>query len=190
MYLWSLLGNDLLGRPVQHGITDDVAKAMRAAESHLKNGRAFVCVIEEVRLRMNVTGLDENYAATGKRWNGRRNTGDGVHWQLIAGAPGPARIYRVPESLYQGDLRSLVAFMSAALLSMFLRHGLDEHGLDEHGLNRARRWSASGPCATIDACDFGSSQSHSREPAMPRSVASPRRQKTSASTRFSGPITT
>jgi hypothetical protein len=177
-----------------------VAKAMRAAESYLKNGRAFVCVIEEVRLRMNVTGLDENYAATGKRWNGRRNTGDGVHWQLVAGAPGPVRIYRVPESLHQGDLRSLVAFMSAALMSMFLRHGLnehgfdehgfDEHGFDEHGLNRARRWSASGPCATIDACDFGSSQSHSREPAMPRSAASPRRQKTSASTRFSGLTTT
>jgi hypothetical protein len=111
MYLWSLLGNDLMGRPIQHGITDDAAKAMRAAEPHLKDGRAFICVIEEVRLRINVTGLDENYAATGKRWNGRRNRSNGVHWQLIAGSTDPALIYRVPESLYQGDLPGLVALI-------------------------------------------------------------------------------
>jgi len=111
MYLWSLLGNDLMGWPIQHGITDDVAKAMRVAESHLKDGRAFICVIEEVRLRINVTGLDENYAATGKRWNGRRNRSDGVHWQLISGSADPSLIYRVPESLYRGDLRGLVALI-------------------------------------------------------------------------------
>jgi len=109
MYLWSLFGNDLMGRPVLHGVTDDLAKAMRAAEPRLKEGHAFICVIEEVRLRINVTGLDENYAPTGKRWNGRRNTSDGVHWRSIAGSPDPALIYRVPESLYSGDLRGLVA---------------------------------------------------------------------------------
>jgi len=118
MYLWSLLGNDLMGRPIQHGITDDMAKAMRAAEPLLKDGRAFICVIEEVRLRINVTGLDENYAATGKRWNGRRNRNDGVHWQLIAGSADPALIYRVPESLYQGDLRGLVALMSTTSMTL------------------------------------------------------------------------
>jgi hypothetical protein len=111
MYLWSLLGNDLMGRPIQNGITDDVAKAMRIAESHLKDGRAFVCVIEEVRLRIKVTGLDENYAATGKRWNGRRNRSDGVHWQLSAVPADPSHLYRVPESLYRGDLRGLVALI-------------------------------------------------------------------------------
>src|ERR1022692_2087395 len=82
MYLWSLFGHDLMERPILHGITDDLAKAMRAAEPPLKDGRAFICVIEEVRMRINVTGLEENYAATGKRWNGRRNTSDGVHWRL------------------------------------------------------------------------------------------------------------
>jgi hypothetical protein len=112
MYLWSMFGNDLMGRPIQHGITDDLAKAMRTAEPELKGGRAFICVIEEVRLRINVTGLDENYAPTGKRWNGRRNTSDGVHWQLIAATADPSLIYRVPESLFRGDLgglRGLVA---------------------------------------------------------------------------------
>ncbi len=111
MYLWFLLGNDLMGRPIQQGITDDVAKAMRAAEPQLKDGRAFICVIEEVRLRINVTGLNENYAATGKRWNGRRNSSDGVHWQLIAVSADPSSVYRVPEGLYQGDLRGLVALI-------------------------------------------------------------------------------
>jgi hypothetical protein len=109
MYLWSLFGNDLMGRPIQHGITDDLAKAMRAAEPELTGGRAFICVIEEVRLRINVTGLDENYAATGKRWNGRRNTSNGVHWRLITMTADPSVVYRVPESLYQGGLRGLVA---------------------------------------------------------------------------------
>jgi hypothetical protein len=109
MYLWSLFGNDLMGSPVMRCVTDDLAKAMRAAEPRLKEGRAFICVIEEVRLRINVTGLDEQYAPTGKRWNGRRNTSDGVHWHFIAGSTDPGLIYRIPESLYQGDLRGLVA---------------------------------------------------------------------------------
>ncbi len=107
MYLWSLFGYDLTERPILHGVTDDLAKAMRAVEPQLKDGRAFICVIEEVRLRINVTGLEDNYAATGKRWNGRRNTSDGVHWRLIAGSADPALVYRIPESLYHGDLRDL-----------------------------------------------------------------------------------
>jgi hypothetical protein len=109
MYLWSLFGYDLMERPVLHGITDDLAKAMRAAEPPLKDGRAFICVIEEVRMRINVTGLEENYAATGKRWNGRRNTSDGVHWRLCDRPADPSLIYRIPESLYRGDLPGLVA---------------------------------------------------------------------------------
>jgi hypothetical protein len=109
MYLWSLFGNDLMARPLQHGITDDLAKAMRAAEPVVTDGRAFICVIEEVRMRINVTGLEENYAATGRRWNGRRNTSGGVHWNLLAGPVDPAHVYRIPEGLYRGDLRGLVA---------------------------------------------------------------------------------
>lgn len=109
MYLWSLFGHDLMERPVLYGITDDLAKAMRAAEPPLKDGRAFICVIEEVRMRINVTGLEENYAATGKRWNGRRNTSDGVHWRLCDGPADPSLIYCIPESLYRGDLRGIVA---------------------------------------------------------------------------------
>lgn len=109
MYLWSLLGNDLMAQPILHGITDDLARAMRTAEPHLMDGRAFICVIDEVRLRINVTGLDENYASTGRRWSGRRNNSHGVRWQHVAGPPDPSRIYRVPESLFQGDLNGLVA---------------------------------------------------------------------------------
>lgn len=112
MYLWSLFGYDLMERPVLYGITDDLAKAMRAAEPLLKEGRAFICVIEEVRMLISVTGLEENYAPTGKRWNGRRNTSDGVHWRLSSGSPDPSLVYRIPEGQYRGDprdLRGLVA---------------------------------------------------------------------------------
>lgn len=112
MYLWSLFGYDLMERPILHGVTDDLAKAMRAVEPQLKDGRAFICVIEEVRMRINVTGLEENYAATGRRWNGRRNTSDGVHWRLSVGAADASLIYRVPESLYRGDLRDLRGLMA------------------------------------------------------------------------------
>ncbi len=112
MYLWSLFGYDLMAGPLLHGVTDDLAKAMRAAEPQLTDGRAFICVIEEVRMRINVTGLEENYAATGKRWNGRRTTSDGVHWRLIVGPAEPSQLYRIPESAFHGDpgdLRGLVA---------------------------------------------------------------------------------
>ncbi len=115
MYLWSLFGYDLMERPILHGVTDDLARAMRAVEPQLKDGRAFICVIEEVRMRISVTGLEENYVPTGKRWNGRRNTSDGVHWRMSAGPADPSLIYRVPESPYPAglrdprDLRGLVA---------------------------------------------------------------------------------
>lgn len=106
MYLWSLFGHDLMKRPVQHGITDDLAKAMRAAEPRLKDGQAFICVVEEVLIRISVTGLEESYAPTGRRWNGRRTTSNGVHWCLSAGSAdlslldlileGPCRILEGP----------------------------------------------------------------------------------------------
>ncbi len=107
MYLWSLFGYDLMERPVLYGITDDLAKATRAAEPPLKDSRAFICVIEEVRMRISVTGLEENYAATGKRWHGRRTTSGGVHWRLCVGSADASLIYRIPESLFRGDLRDL-----------------------------------------------------------------------------------
>jgi hypothetical protein len=107
MYLWSLFGHDLMKRPVQHGITDDLAKAMHAAEPLLKDGRAFICVIEEVRMRISVTGLEENYAPTGKRWNGRRTTSDGVHWRLCAGSADVSLLYGILEGPYRRDLRDL-----------------------------------------------------------------------------------
>jgi hypothetical protein len=112
MYLWSLLGYELMQPPLLHGITDDLALAMGAVEPHIKDGRAFICVIEEVRLLISVTGLEENYAATGRRWHGRRTTSNGVHWRLSEGTPDPSLVYHVPESPYRGDpgnLRGLVA---------------------------------------------------------------------------------
>lgn len=107
MYLWSLLGYELMQPPLLHGVTDDLAQAMRAVEPHIQDGRAFICVIEEVRLRISAAGLEETYAATGRRWHGRRNTSNGVHWRLSVGTPDPSLVYRVPESPYRGDLGNL-----------------------------------------------------------------------------------
>jgi hypothetical protein len=95
MYLWSLLGTDLSAGPASSGITDDAASAMRMGEPEVENGNAFLCIIEEVRPRISVGGLETIYQSTGRHWIGRRTRGRGVHWEAKRRTVDAAEVYRL-----------------------------------------------------------------------------------------------
>ena len=95
MYLWSLLGTDLSAGPASSGITDDAASAMRMGEPEVENGNAFLCIIEEVRPRISVGGLETIYQSTGRHWIGRRTRRRGVFWEAKRRAVDPAEFYLV-----------------------------------------------------------------------------------------------
>jgi hypothetical protein len=99
MYLWSLLGTDLSAGPASSGITADAASAMRMSEPEVANGNAFLCIIEEVRPRISVGGLETIYASTGRHWIGRRTRGRGVFWEAKRRTVDPAEVYRVDAPL-------------------------------------------------------------------------------------------
>jgi hypothetical protein len=99
MYLWSLLGTDLSAGPASSGITADAASAMRMAEPEVAKGNAFLCIIEEVRPRISVGGLETIYAATGRHWIGRRTRVPGVFWEAKRRTVDPAEIYRLDAPL-------------------------------------------------------------------------------------------
>ena len=65
MYLWSLLGYDIVAGPTAHGVCSDAASAMRMGEPRVKDGSVFLCIVEEVRLRISVGGLETTYQGTG-----------------------------------------------------------------------------------------------------------------------------
>jgi hypothetical protein len=93
MYLWSLLGTDLSAGPASSGITADAASAMRLSEPEVANGNAFLAIIEEVRPRISVGGLETIYASTGRHWIGRRTRGRGVFWEAKRRTVDPAEVY-------------------------------------------------------------------------------------------------
>jgi hypothetical protein len=99
MYLWSLLGTDLSAGPASSGITADAASAMRMGEPEVANGNAFLCIIEEVRPRISVGGLETIYQSTGRHWIGRRTRGRGVFWEAKRRTVDPAEVYRIDAPL-------------------------------------------------------------------------------------------
>jgi hypothetical protein len=66
--------------PVAMGITDDRARAMKAAEETLGSGRAAMVIIEVVRPGMAARTLAPCYVRTGVGWLGRRTPAGGVAW--------------------------------------------------------------------------------------------------------------
>jgi hypothetical protein len=95
MYLWSLLGNDLSAGPASSGITADAASAMRLSESAVAQGSAFLAIIEEVRPRISVGGLEIIYQSTGRHWIGRRTRRQSVHWEAKRRTVDPSEVYRL-----------------------------------------------------------------------------------------------
>jgi len=80
MYLWALFGYDPTAGPIVVGASLSLPRAMRAAEASLGDPRGFIGAIEEVVLSMNVTGLDDHFTASGRRWLARRTRSGTVRW--------------------------------------------------------------------------------------------------------------
>jgi hypothetical protein len=97
MYLWSLLGNDVTAGPTVHGICFDAASAMRMGEPRVKDGTVFLCIVEEVRQRISVGGLETIYQGTGRYFIGRRNRSGGLYWAAMTRAVDPSEVYRVTD---------------------------------------------------------------------------------------------
>jgi hypothetical protein len=98
MYLWSLLGHDVVAGPTAHGICSDAAGAMRAGEPRVKDGTAFLCIVEEVTARISVGGQETTYQGTGRYFIGRRTRSGGVRWAARTRSVDPAEVYRVTDS--------------------------------------------------------------------------------------------
>lgn len=107
MYLWALFGYELMTGPVAVGASPSLAEAMRAAEGSLSDPRGFVAAIKEAALHMNVAGLDDRYAVSGRRWIGRRTASGGIRWDYRYADPDPADIYSIPDSMYREALADL-----------------------------------------------------------------------------------
>jgi hypothetical protein len=97
MYLWSLLGYDIVAEPTAHGVCSDAASAMRMGEPRVKDGSVFLCIVEEVCLRICVGGLETTYQGTGRYYIGRRTRSGGVYWEALTRKVDPAEVYRLPD---------------------------------------------------------------------------------------------
>jgi hypothetical protein len=97
MYLWCLLGNDILAGPAAHGVCSDAASAMRVGEPRVKDGSIFLCIVEEVRLRISVDGLGTTYQGTGRYFVGRRTRSGGIFWEGLTRTIDPAEVYRITD---------------------------------------------------------------------------------------------
>ena len=73
----------------------DAATAMRLAEPEVAKGNAFLCIIEEVRPRISVDGLETIYQSTGRHWIARRTRSRSVFWEARRRTVDPAEIYRL-----------------------------------------------------------------------------------------------
>ena len=97
MYLWSLLGHDIVAGPTAHGVCSDAASAMRIGEPRVKDGSVFLCIVEEVQLRISVGGLETTYQGTGRYLIGRRTRSGGVYWEAMTRTVDPGEVYRITD---------------------------------------------------------------------------------------------
>jgi hypothetical protein len=97
MYLWCLLGNDIVAGPTSHGVCFDAASAMRMGEPGVKDGSVFLCIVEEVRVRISVDGLETTFQGTGRYWIGRRTRPGGVYWEAKTRTVDPSEVYRIAD---------------------------------------------------------------------------------------------
>ena len=100
----------------------DAATAMRLAEPEVAKGNAFLCIIEEVRPRISVDGLETIYQSTGRHWIARRTRSRSVFWEAKRRTVDPTEVYRLdaPPRWLAGPLAGQAAPGRA-------RHPLTEH---------------------------------------------------------------
>jgi hypothetical protein len=80
-YSWTALSGRTDDAVVAMGITGDHMKARQDAEEPLRQGTAFLAIIEAVRPVMAAHSLSPCYLRTGAAWLGRRNASGGVSWR-------------------------------------------------------------------------------------------------------------
>jgi hypothetical protein len=97
MFLWNLLGYDIGAGPTADGVCTDAASAMRVGEPRVKDGSVFLCIVEEVQLRISVGGLETTYQGVGRYFIGRRTRSGGVYWEARTRPVDPAEVYRVTD---------------------------------------------------------------------------------------------
>lgn len=68
---------------------------MRLSESAVAQGTAFLAIIEEVRPRISVGGLEIIYQSTGRHWIGRRTRRRSVYWEAKRRTVDPSEVYRL-----------------------------------------------------------------------------------------------
>jgi hypothetical protein len=97
MWLWSLLGYDVVAGPIAHGVCTDAASAMRIGEARVTDDDVFLCIVEEVRELITVDGLETAYQGTGRYFIGRRTRAGGVYWEAKTRTIDPSEVYRITE---------------------------------------------------------------------------------------------
>jgi hypothetical protein len=92
MYSWTALSGDTSAAVVGMGITSNREKARRDAEEPLRDGKAFLSIIETVRPVIAAHSLSPCYLRTGAAWLGRRDNSGGVAWRRFFIEEGADRI--------------------------------------------------------------------------------------------------
>jgi hypothetical protein len=72
------------------GVTDDHAKARRAAASALASSGTGTAVVEQAYFVSGTRSLSAGYERPGTRWVARRRRGGRVSWRLCPAEPGLA----------------------------------------------------------------------------------------------------
>ncbi len=85
MYCWTLLCRDISVAPFLMGVTDDLAKAQKLCEPHLRARQALLGYVEAVRPGITAHGMDSCYVRTGPAWYGRLKDRGGVGWWELEG---------------------------------------------------------------------------------------------------------
>jgi hypothetical protein len=88
LYSWTAISAITADAVVALGVSDEREAATLSAEEVLTDGRAFVAVVETVRVVWGIFG--PYYVHAGVSWVGRRGLSGAVIWRRYWGGPGPA----------------------------------------------------------------------------------------------------
>ena len=70
-----------------HGVTDDQARARRAAELLMRNGRADAARVEKALAVTGISALASGYLRTGHGWTAQPRRDGLIRWMPLPAAP-------------------------------------------------------------------------------------------------------
>ena len=80
-YIWTALSGSTADAPVGMGVSRELERAQRDAAEPLRQGRAFLALVEAVQPVIAVHNLAPDYVRTGTGWVGRRTVSGGITWR-------------------------------------------------------------------------------------------------------------